>query len=225
MFSFHNDISLPCVGPILCQDFARAGENFARAGHLSCFARLLCQLTPKTNSLSRFRSPCFHMSRRSSHPRVRSETSRLLTEAVARLDDASRRPRDRDHGHASSSTASTSTASTITPQLGYRQERLRLFRGPSSSSSSSTLAGSAKKRPRRCTTVRTWRHDFICLADKQQTAPPSPLEHAQLVQAGLGLKSLCFTDDDDGMSFHTQLLDSYPKLETGGGYDNLMSLL
>ena len=38
-------------------------------------------------------------------------------------------------------------------------------------------------------------------------------------------KSLCFTDDDDGMSFHTQLLDSYPKLETGGGYDNLMSLL
>ena len=151
MFSFHNDISLPCVGPILCQDFARAGENFARAGHLSCFARLLCQLTPKTNSLSRFRSPCFHMSRRSSHPRVRSETSHLLTEAVARLDDASRRPRDRDrdHGHASSSTASTSTASTITPQLGYRQERLRLFRGPSSSSSSSTLAGSAKKRPRR----------------------------------------------------------------------------
>ena len=41
------------------------------------------------------------------------------------------------------------------------------------------------------------------------------------MQAGLGLKSLSFTEGSDGELFHQVLMEAFPKLQGAGGYELL----
>ena len=66
-----------------------------------------------------------------------------------------------------------------------------------------------------------WNHDFICLARNDQDTPPSPMERAKLMQAGLGLKKLTFFEDIDNESFHQELLEAFPNLSEAGGFELL----
>ena len=58
-----------------------------------------------------------------------------------------------------------------------------------------------------------WEHEFICLAKCGQTIPPSPMEKAELINAGFSLF-------ESGVSweFHEEM-SAFPKLSEGGGYE------
>ena len=66
-----------------------------------------------------------------------------------------------------------------------------------------------------------WQHDFLSLANIDQVSPPSPMERAKLMQAGLGLKSLSFPDCCGSDYFHQELIDAFPRLQEAGGYELL----
>ena len=69
--------------------------------------------------------------------------------------------------------------------------------------------------------AKIWDHHFFCLASKTQCSPPGPIDRGHLMQAGLGGKSLSFMETSDAEMFHEDLLDAFPKLHTGGGYELL----
>lgn len=69
--------------------------------------------------------------------------------------------------------------------------------------------------------IEKWRHEFVCLANKRQTRVPSPMEKVELVHANLGPLYLELTLSSDAQMFHEELLKSYPKLESCGGYELL----
>ena len=51
--------------------------------------------------------------------------------------------------------------------------------------------------------------------------PPSSQEKAELMQAGLGLRSLSLTDSTDPDVFMREIMEAYPKLQNVGGFDLL----
>ena len=69
--------------------------------------------------------------------------------------------------------------------------------------------------------AKIWEHQFVCLASKTQCSPPGPIDCGHLIQAGLGGKTLSFVETSDAEMFHEDLLDAFPKLRTGGGYELL----
>ena len=70
------------------------------------------------------------------------------------------------------------------------------------------------KRPK----LSKWKHDVICLAYKDQERGPGSLEKADLLNAGLGPRTVEFTECGNSHTFHNELLEAFPKLEDGGGY-------
>lgn len=95
----------------------------------------------------------------------------------------------------------------------YQRERLNLFRPkPYARAGARGQKGSKKK-------IAMWEHDFCCLATTTQDTPPTPLQKAQLFQAGLGMKTLRFLDSSDAGFFHEDILEAFPKLEDAGGYE------
>ena len=130
------------------------------------------------------------------------ETRNILAEAVSRLDRLS---------NPSSSDGSQSSDQHLRVRQQTRStERLDLFRPRPYT----PFRGQRSKKKRNA----TWLHEFVCLSSATQTVPPSPLERAELMQAGLGLKSISFLDCSDSDMFHRDLLEAFPKLEDGGGY-------
>lgn len=114
---------------------------------------------------------------------------------------------------------SLAQARTVSPQI-QSAERLRLFRQfRPMPVNQYTQPGKALRPARKRARVAKWRHEFVCLADKEQDFPPNPIQRAHLLQAGLGSKVLSFLDVDDPDIFHQDLLEAYPKLIEGGGYD------
>ena len=69
--------------------------------------------------------------------------------------------------------------------------------------------------------IEKWRHEFVCLANKNQYRVPLPLEKIELVHANLGPLHLELTLNGDAQLFHEELLKFYPKLESCGGYELL----
>lgn len=69
-----------------------------------------------------------------------------------------------------------------------------------------------------------WEHEFICLADTNQTVPPNPMEKAELINAGLGPKRLSIFEYGEAFEFHDDLLHAFPKLANAGGYELLRTL-
>ena len=64
-----------------------------------------------------------------------------------------------------------------------------------------------------------WEHEFICLAYCGQTDPPSPIDKANLIRAGLGPRKLTLFEFGDSSQFHDEVISSFPKLSGGGGYE------
>jgi len=67
--------------------------------------------------------------------------------------------------------------------------------------------------------LSVWTHDFVCLASTIASKPPSSLETASLIRAGLGKMQLTLFEADDGSDVHAQILRAFPKLQDGGGYE------
>jgi len=57
------------------------------------------------------------------------------------------------------------------------------------------------------------------LASKVQDYSPSPMDRGQLLQAGLGDKNISFVESADAEDLHYDLLEAFPKLKSGGGYE------
>lgn len=71
-----------------------------------------------------------------------------------------------------------------------------------------------------------WRHKFVCLAYRDQDrSPTTDADKDELFQAGLGEKEIMFPSlDMDASAFKELLLESFPKLKDGGGYQLLKGL-
>ena len=58
---------------------------------------------------------------------------------------------------------------------------------------------------------------FACLANKDQTMPPSVQEKIQLGLAQLGERKVVFEREGDSRHVHEKLLDEFPQLSNCGG--------
>ena len=67
----------------------------------------------------------------------------------------------------------------------------------------------------------TWSHDFVCLWSTAAMKPPSCLEIADLIRAGLGRKQLTLIDGDGSHELRREILHTFPRLSEGGGYELL----
>ena len=79
----------------------------------------------------------------------------------------------------------------------------------------------SRKRGKKSKKVRIamWEHEFICLAKCGQKIPPSPMEKAELINAGLGPRKLSLLECGESWEFHDEILSAFPKLSDGGGYE------
>ena len=99
-------------------------------------------------------------------------------------------------------------------QKRAKMEMSSLFRGP----------------PRKKTKVDSkkvaWQHNFVCLAYRdQEKIPTTDYDKEELFQAGLGEKEILFASIDMSASdFKGLLMESFPKLKDGGGYQLLKGI-
>lgn len=109
------------------------------------------------------------------------------------------------------------TAISNTNTTVVTSERNRLFnfgfRRGSGKRPANQLGKSKKKR------LHTWCHDFVCLWSTKSTKPPSSLETANLIRAGLGRKQLTLFEGDGSQELHAEILNAFPRLREGGGYE------
>lgn len=72
--------------------------------------------------------------------------------------------------------------------------------------------------------VAMWEKEFTCLAHIDQKRTPDPLHKAELIRAGLGGARLSLFENGDAWEFHEQLVEKFPKLHDGGGYELLRTV-
>ena len=100
-------------------------------------------------------------------------------------------------------------------------ERNRLFnfgfRRSSAKRSKSARSVPKTKKKR----LNIWSDDFVCLWSTTTTKPPSCLEIADLIRAGLGKKQITLFDGDGSHELHREILHTFPRLSEGGGYELL----
>lgn len=68
-----------------------------------------------------------------------------------------------------------------------------------------------------------WQHDFVCLSSTTDSRVPSNIDKADLIRAGLGLKQLQLFLHGDSSDFYDDIIQAYPKLTMGGGFELLRS--
>ena len=68
--------------------------------------------------------------------------------------------------------------------------------------------------------IALWKHNFICLANTYDGLVPSNIAKVNLIRVGLGLKEN-FSLNGDCSNFHEEILNAFPKLRDGGGYEFL----
>lgn len=68
---------------------------------------------------------------------------------------------------------------------------------------------------------RIWTHDFICLSKTTDNKAPSSFEAGELYRAGLGKRQLSFMENGDSNEIHDEIMETFPKLKEGGGYELL----
>ena len=66
---------------------------------------------------------------------------------------------------------------------------------------------------------RHWTASFFCFSDNNQKKVPNTEEKECLFKAGLGLKKIKFISTDNEDEVHTQILEQFPKLKEGGGFE------
>ncbi len=71
-----------------------------------------------------------------------------------------------------------------------------------------------------------WRHKFVCLAYRdQERIPTVDADKEELYQAGLGEKEIAFeTLEMSQVEFRNLLLEHFPRLKEGGGFQLLKGL-
>ena len=63
----------------------------------------------------------------------------------------------------------------------------------------------------------------MCLANKHQTTVPSAAEKIALTCSELGEQKIIFHKDGNSAHVHAKIMETFPALENGGGYDILRS--
>lgn len=99
------------------------------------------------------------------------------------------------------------------------KERNRLFNFGFRRRNSSKAALNPPTKSKKKKLHSTWCHDFVCLSSTTATKPPSSLEIAALIRAGLGRKQLTLFEGDGSVEVHTEIMQSFPRLQEGGGYE------
>lgn len=140
------------------------------------------------------------------------ETRHLLTQAVARLDRVS--PAEGSTSSAGGDGGATSEQ-PAEERPSFQHERRALFRPHFQF----TRKPDIKRRKKR--KLVTWEHEFTCLSSTTQCRPPGSMEKAKLIQAGLGAKTLSLLEISDGEGVHHELMEAFPGLREGGGYELL----
>ena len=84
-----------------------------------------------------------------------------------------------------------------------------------------TPAGIPRKRklPTGIKLPNTWTHTFVCLGRMSDNEVPSTGYKSQLSSGSLGEKKITFEKKSLCGYFHEKLLESYPRLKEGGGYE------
>ena len=140
-----------------------------------------------------------------SDDRVRTARS-LLLRAVESLGNGSTRPLE-------------TNSENTNPRLQLANHDASGGRGvqrePAYESDASSVPKTKKKR------LGTWSQDFVCLWSTTTTKPPSCLEIADLIRAGLGRKQITLFDGDGSHELHREILHTFPRLSEGGGYELL----
>uniref|UniRef100_A0A1X7SFH0 Uncharacterized protein n=1 Tax=Amphimedon queenslandica TaxID=400682 RepID=A0A1X7SFH0_AMPQE len=115
--------------------------------------------------------------------------------------------------HFSEQSDSTLTSST---RHHHHSEALRhLFRSKTKAVSPFDRKG--KRRKLTATSdERYWKHNFVCLSNKDQSTVPDGTEKAILKLAGLGEKSLTLLTSED---LTYQLYNEFSQLKDSGGYE------
>ncbi|XP_006813139.2 uncharacterized protein LOC102800801, partial [Saccoglossus kowalevskii] len=65
----------------------------------------------------------------------------------------------------------------------------------------------------------TWTHDFVCVGSTDYDWCPSPKQRSDLSKIGLGERKIRIPIGSTSAQVHEQLLDEFPKLSEGGGYE------
>lgn len=76
-----------------------------------------------------------------------------------------------------------------------------------------------KKKKSKKVKLSMWEHEFICLASCSQAEPPSAMEKAELIRAGLGPRKLSLFEFGESSEFHEDIVSAFPPLSNGGGYE------
>lgn len=66
-----------------------------------------------------------------------------------------------------------------------------------------------------------WTHDFVCLSSTTCMKAPSSILAGDLMRAGLGKKSLSVLSFADSSELHDEIMNTFPGLINGGGYELL----
>ena len=113
-------------------------------------------------------------------------------------------------------TGQPSVAPAAAPSMAVQvQEHRRLFNYKGRSSYVGKGKGPAKKKNPMCTTK------IFCIGNPLEDRPPSSLgARTALCNAGLGPDNLNLVMD--GSSTHKELLNTFPALSSGGGYELLL---
>lgn len=115
-------------------------------------------------------------------------------------------------GESSSSLNSIARGGSRRKSLAPIEEHRRLF-----GYCPSKGKGPARK-PQRKRKGTQWKKDCICLRDTKQALKPTPEEKIELAKMGLGLKAIEFGSDGDAEHIHKVILESFPVLDSCGGY-------
>ncbi|XP_019856540.1 PREDICTED: uncharacterized protein LOC105314041 isoform X2 [Amphimedon queenslandica] len=115
-------------------------------------------------------------------------------------------------GSKSTSQASPATSRTEVPALS---ERNTLFNYTGKRKGKSSLQNKAKRK------ITLWTHSFICLSSTDTCRPPTSMQMAELMRAGLGRKELHIIDGGDSSDVHSEIIYAFPKLRDAGGYELL----
>lgn len=79
-----------------------------------------------------------------------------------------------------------------------------------------SATGSKKKKK-----LKMWNHTFVCLSIPTDDSPPDCMARAKLQMAGLGEKKVSIFLYGSSDELNDDLLEHYPKLSNGGGYELL----
>ena len=104
-----------------------------------------------------------------------------------------------------------------------RSELNRLFNFAPSIVQSNSERRNERKRKHQTTLKlpNTWTHIFVCLGKTIDLETPNQAYKKQLQSAGLGEKKLFSKKNSSCSYFHDTLLENYPRLRDGGGYELL----